>query len=172
MDKGMDRNGLMTLLEYNIYANALLLKTAANLNPDLLASQSSPSHGSARQLLHHMLSAETFFLGLCQGIQTGIDRDALPGIPEISAAWEKLAREQKAYIASLPETDLDRIVPFEIRGNALHFPVWQLLAQSFIHSIHHRGELSIVLTGLGAPLPTLDIILQFTALNGETWPST
>jgi uncharacterized damage-inducible protein DinB len=45
-----------------------------------------------------------------------------------------------------------------------------LMLQSLIHSVHHRGELSIVMTGLGHPLPTLDIILHFARESGQPWP--
>jgi uncharacterized damage-inducible protein DinB len=39
-----------------------------------------------------------------------------------------------------------------------------------MHSTHHRGELSIVLTELGYPLPTLDIIVHFAEQSGQAWP--
>ena len=45
-----------------------------------------------------------------------------------------------------------------------------LLALYIYNSIHRRGELSIVLSGLGHPLPTLDIILHFFAQSGQEWP--
>jgi uncharacterized damage-inducible protein DinB len=45
-----------------------------------------------------------------------------------------------------------------------------LLAQAFVHSTHHRGELSIVLSHLGHPLPTLDIIIPFVTWSGQKWP--
>jgi uncharacterized damage-inducible protein DinB len=55
-------------------------------------------------------------------------------------------------------------------GQTLRLPVWQLLIQGFLSSTHHRGELSIVLTQLGHPLPTLDIIIHFVEQSGQTWP--
>lgn len=37
-------------------------------------------------------------------------------------------------------------------------------------SFHHRGELSVVCTGLGYPLPTMDIILHFINQSGQSSP--
>ncbi|UCC76110.1 MAG: hypothetical protein JSW37_11425, partial [Anaerolineales bacterium] len=39
-----------------------------------------------------------------------------------------------------------------------------------IHSVHHRGELSVVCTGLGYPLSTMDIILHFINQSGQSSP--
>jgi len=56
-----------------------------------------------------------------------------------------------------------------IRNHPLTLPRWQMLAQSLLQSIHHRGELSIVMTQLGYPLPTLDPIIQFIKESGQVW---
>jgi uncharacterized damage-inducible protein DinB len=50
-------------------------------------------------------------------------------------------------------------------------PLWLLLMQAFVHSTLHRGELSIVLSNFGHPLPTLDIIIPFIEWNGQIWPT-
>ncbi len=68
------------------------------------------------------------------------------------------------------DADLDRQVQVTLRGRPFQFPMWQLLSQAFVHSTHHRGELSIVLTELGHPLPTLDIIVHFAKESGQAWP--
>ena len=61
------------------------------------------------------------------------------------------------------------IIP--IGGQDIKLARWQFLTQSLMHSTHHRGELSIVLTGLGHPLPTLDIIIEFVQESGQQWTS-
>ena len=67
---------------------------------------------------------------------------------------------RKEYLEIVNENELYEVIATQIRQQPLQLTRWQMLAQSLIHSIHHRGELSIVMTGLGYPLPTLDPILQ------------
>jgi len=165
----MNRDGLLVLYDYNAYANGLLLDTVAQLTEAKFLQVSSPSHGSVHELLVHMLEGEAFFLSVC----TGYPLDELPSLPalaDIHHAWAQLAKEIHNYLVSLTDADLAQEIEVPLKGQSLHFPKWQALVQGFVHSTHHRGELSIVLTELGCPLPTLDILLQFIKQSGQPWP--
>jgi uncharacterized damage-inducible protein DinB len=164
----INRDGLLALYAYNAYANHLVLETAAGLDEEALARQSSPSHGSVRNLLLHMLRAEAGFLTRCQ--ERLFDPPSVVSLQDIRSYWDDLARAGQDFIASLDEVKLSRELDVELRGHLFRFPVWQLLVQAFVHSTHHRGELSILLTELGRPLPTLDIIIHFARESGQAWP--
>lgn len=166
----MDRDGLLTLYSYNIYANRLVLDTVERLTEEELTRQCSPSHGSVHRLLGHMLGCESFFLSQCQGEPDAFDYTALPTLAHLRDFWRKLEQQQLEFIRSLTHAKLARQMMVELRGQSLIFPVWQLLLQALVHSVHHRGELSIVLTDLGYPLPTLDILLYFIQQSGQGWP--
>jgi uncharacterized damage-inducible protein DinB len=165
----MDRAGLLAIYHYNAYANALVLDAAAQLNAADLTRATSPSHDSIYQLLLHMLACEAGFLSICRD-------DALEKLPdfdsldELRRYWNQLEQEQQAFITGVRESDLSLPKNMEIKGQALTFAVWQFLVQACLHSVHHRGELSILLTELGHPLPTLDIILQFAQESQQAWP--
>ncbi len=165
----MDRNGLLTLCDYNAYANALVLDVASRVRPEDLAKETSPSHGSVIRLLHHMLDVESFFL--CMSRNQPPRRRAPTSLADLRQDWLALEDERRRFVADLSQPDLEQEYEISIGGNRLRFPVWQMLTQSLVHSTHHRGELSILLTELGHPLPTLDIILQFTQESGQTWPA-
>jgi uncharacterized damage-inducible protein DinB len=166
----MDRDILLALYTYNAYANRLVLETAAGLTDDEFARQSSPSHQSVRILLMHTIDSEAFFLKLCQGQPLPAQPANPPTLAEIQSYASQLAGEQESLLKSSDEASLRREVTFQMGEQALHLPVWQLLAQAFVHSTHHRGELSIVLSHLGHPLPTLDIIIPFVTWSGQKWP--
>jgi uncharacterized damage-inducible protein DinB len=68
------------------------------------------------------------------------------------------------------EEEIQERVKMKIGSGMVELPRCQFLAQSLLASIHHRGELSIVMTGLGYPLPTLDPIIQFVQESGQEWP--
>ncbi len=166
----MNRDGLMTLYAYNAYANGLLLDTVEKLSPEEFLQRCSPSHGSVRSLLLHMLECEAFFLAQCQGQRFELEVATLPSVPDIRRQWRQLERQQECWITSLTDAEWTRQVALELRGQKLVFAVWELLLQAVIHSVHHRGELSVVCTGLGYPLSTMDIILHFINQNGQSWP--
>jgi uncharacterized damage-inducible protein DinB len=163
----IDAQGLMSLYSYNAYANCLLMDVMAGMSQDQLSQDCSPSHQTALNLVLHMYECESWFLKKCQ-LKPFQEMEAKT-IPEIDASWKNLQSQQLEYISALQPADLLVEHTFEFTKNKLKFPIWQLLTQAVIHSIHHRGELSIVLTGLGFPLPTLDIILHFAGQSGLKW---
>jgi len=169
MNAFMNHDSLLALYVYNAYANKLVLDTVEQLAEAKFTRESSPSHGSVRMLLLHMLECEAFFLACCRG-QSFDGLDDLPTLADIRRRWTELEQEQQDFIASLGESDLAREISAPLGERPLCFSLWQLLVQAFVHSTHHRGELSVVLTQLGHPLPTLDIILHFIQQSGQEWP--
>ncbi len=166
----MDQSMLSALYAYNAYANQLVLETAAQLTAEEFTQKSSPSRESVHILLWHMLAAETLFLRRCQALPVPPNLDQLVTVSDLQRFQQQLAQEQSAFIATLTDADLQRETEFQIGQQPLHLPMWQLLIQAFVHSTHHRGELSIVLSQLGHPLPTLDIIIPFIEWSGQHWP--
>ncbi len=164
----MKLNLLVSLYHYNHYANRLVLDSAARLPAEQLQAPGSPSHDTVFKLLRHMLACETAFLAYSQGVEPQFSEPV--SLEEIRSQWDSLAQQTSAYLAGLDEEDLLLVRTVKWDEDELHYPVWQLLLQGMLHATHHRGELSIVMTGLGQPLPTLDSILFFTAESGQTWP--
>ena len=167
----MNKSSLLVLHNYNDHANKLVLDTAARLDESAYSIASSPSHGSVQGLLTHMLTTEFFFLARCEGkpIQPRPAEVAL-SLEEIRVTFVQVAAERRRYLEWITEELLAQEVTIPIGGNEFKLARWQFLLQSLIHSAHHRGELSIVMTGLGAPLPTLDIIIPFVNASGQQWP--
>ena len=167
----MDTHGLLTLSQYNAYANGLVFDTIARLPPEELQQEASPSHGSVVKLLLHMFAVELFFFTACQNGEGTAGKPARPStLADLRPAWADLETARLSYLGSCTQADLARQHSIRLGGQMLHYTAAQMLMQSMLHSTHHRGELSIVLTRLGHPLPTLDIILQFTQQSGQVWP--
>ncbi len=164
----MKPDALVALAKYNAWANRIMLEVAEKLSEQDLQAESSPSHGSVYRLLLHMHECEAIFLSLCR-----VTRFAAPLTPltltDLRARWDILAHEMCDFIVALTPEEMERVLRVEIAGSHYQLPVWQLLSQAIIHSTHHRGELSIVLTGLGRPLPNLDILLHFVEQSGQVW---
>jgi uncharacterized damage-inducible protein DinB len=168
----MDRSALLFLHNYNEYANTLLLETAASMDEVSFTAPSSPSHGSVQALLTHMLTTEFFFLARSEGklVNPKGAPDKTLNLQEITVAFNQIADERFKYLNWVTEEKLMEIVDLPLNGQPFKLARWHLLVQSLIHSAHHRGELSIVMTGLGYPLPTLDPIIKFIQESGQIWP--
>ena len=168
----LNKSALLVLHRYNEYANALMLKTAAEMDEPSLNVQSSPSHGSVLGLLTHMLTTEFFFLARSEGkpVSPKGAPDTTLTLSEITTALAQVAEERGKYLNWATDERLEEVVEIPLGGHPFRLARWQLLAQSLFHSAHHRGELSIVMTGLGHPLPTLDLITQFVNESGQRWP--
>ncbi|PKN98086.1 MAG: hypothetical protein CVU42_13375 [Chloroflexi bacterium HGW-Chloroflexi-4] len=170
--ENLNKSALLVLHKYNSYANNLVLQTAAEMDETAFTGQSSPSHGSVQALLTHMLTTEFFFLARSEGkpVNPKSAPDKTLSLPEITAAFNQIADERLKYLNWVSEEKLLEIIDIPIGGQPFKLARWQLLTQSLLHSAHHRGELSIVMTGLGHPLPTLDAIIEFIHESGQNWP--
>ncbi len=169
MDASMNREGLLALYEYDQRAVTMVLDAADQLSEEEFDRDISPSHGSVRSLLVHSMATEDGFLAACQGRRPEFDPAKFQKREDIRAYWDGLEQRLRSYIQEASEEELRREVSLPIWSEPLRLAVWQLLLQAFIHAVHHRGELSIVMTQLGRPLPTLDIILHFIEQSGQSW---
>ena len=167
----MNKSSLLVLHNYNDHANKLVLETVAKLDEKSFTASSSPSHGSVQGLLTHMLSVEFFYLARCEGkpIQPKNPTISL-SIEEIQITFTQIATERRKYLDWVSEELLGQEIVIPIGGQEIKLARWQFLTQSLMHSTHHRGELSVVLTGLGFPLPTLDILIEFVNESGQQGP--
>lgn len=167
----MNISALMTLHKYNDYANRMVFETAVRLSDTDLSRSSSPSHGSVQRLLVHMLGTETHFLSACLGSELDLPvSDENPSLEAVRDGFREISHQRFDYLSYVREEEIAQVVAVRIGAGSVQLPRWQLLAQSLLHSAHHRGELSIVMTGLGYPLPTLDPIIQFVQESGQAWP--
>ncbi len=170
MAGAMNQGGLLTLYEYNQRAVTMVLDVADQLTEEEFDREVSPSHGSVRRLLVHSMATEANFLAACQGHNLDFEPNNFQKREEIRAYWDGLEHRVRSYIQNSDQEELRRELDVVIRGEPLHLAVWQLLLQAFIHATHHRGELSIALSELDHPLPTLDIIIHFVEESGQSWP--
>ncbi|HVO70827.1 MAG TPA: DinB family protein [Aggregatilineaceae bacterium] len=164
----MNKDGLLTLYDYDTYANHLVLDVVARLSEAEFVRRASASHGSVRMLLLHMLGVQEGYLNDC--LQRPTERPTLQTFAAIRDYWNRLGEDMRAFIVASTDADLVQELEITLGGHPFRFPRWQMLMQALVHSSHHRGELSIILTELGYPLPTLDIIIQFAEQSGQPWP--
>ena len=62
----MNRSDVLTLYDYNYWANGRVLSATANVSPELFTAPFMVSHGSLRGTLVHILAAEVVWRLRCQ----------------------------------------------------------------------------------------------------------
>lgn len=166
----MHTNVLLDLSDASDHANGLLLSAVDDMTQGERNQHSSPSHGTVTNLLRHMFTVEAAFLHAAGGLAEPHEIPKLDSASGLREAWEDLSRTRRAFLSALSADDLAKVISLRLGGSILRLPRYQLLLQAITHSMHHRGELSIVCTQLGHPLPTLDCILHFVESSGQQWP--
>ncbi len=165
----MNQTALQAYFEYNARANQQVLATAALLPAEVLEQPCSPSHGTIRALLVHILESEVYFLNACQGkIFDNSSFMALATLADIRTHWEQVIAEGRDFLAG--QIDTERSVDLHFGEYPFYLPMWQWLHLNWVHSVHHRGELSVVLTQAGHPLPELELAEFFLRASGQDWP--
>jgi uncharacterized damage-inducible protein DinB len=160
MNERINRDGLLALYDYNIHANNTVLDAVTHLSDEEFKRESGASHGSVFQLLRHIVGGEDYLFALCQP-KSVPEEVELNTAADFRAYHERVSARNRTFLAELQDSDLDRAVTMTLAGQPYQFAMWQILTQSLYHGIHHRGELSILLTQLGHPLPDMDIIIHF-----------
>ncbi len=155
----------------DVYANQIVLREASRIDPVILEASASPSRGSVFGLLIHLIGVEVNYLGQILGGDNVLSDPARTSIAALAVAADAHYARLLGYVDGLTDVELARAVPFRFStGAVLQFTAWQLLTQLFMHSAQHRGELSILLSELGQPLPIDDIIVRFADESGQAWP--
>ncbi len=111
---------------------------------------------SAIDLAWHMVGAEHRFMdavvsGAFDFANTGRPAD-LTGSAQVARWYAGTFADDVARVAALSADQLVKIVDF--RG-LFQFPAVVYLQTAMIHSIHHRGQLSMYLRPMGAKVPSI-----------------
>jgi uncharacterized damage-inducible protein DinB len=161
---------IKALAQYNNHANSILLREASKLTAEEFANTPSPSRESVKTLLLHLFVVEAAYYARCRGDEFDFDLDAAESFHDVQKLAAETAKDLQSLMDSLKEEDFDREVTSTFGDESLHLPMWQMLLHTFMHTARHRGELSIILSQLGHPLPIPDLIVQFVDQSGQTWP--
>jgi uncharacterized damage-inducible protein DinB len=161
----MNKADILTLYDYNYWANARVLHAAARVMPEQFVVAAPVSHGSLRGALVHIFGAEVVWRLRCQ---EGISPPAMPAESEFPTleplvqSWQVEEKAMRAYLDSLPEADFERRVRYQTTtGVPYENILWHLLVHLVNHGTQFRAEASVVLTGYGHSPGDLDMILYF-----------
>ena len=161
----MNKTDILTLYDYNYWANERILEATAQVSPNQLIAPAKVSHGTLRGTLVHILGAEVVWRLRCE---EGVSPSAMPADSEftsldsLSQRWDKEEKAMRAYLASLHDEELNRPVRYTTtKGVPYENILWHLLVHVVNHGTQFRAEAAVVLTEYGQSPGDLDMLLFF-----------
>jgi uncharacterized damage-inducible protein DinB len=157
---------------YNQWANQKLYDLLARLSGDEQKLRRPIFADSIDGLLHHLIIADGLTMATLTNDMMGfrpknrLGQEILiesmvqclyPDFEDLKTARQHLDRQIVEYVETLRDAELvDPLSYFDLKGERHRLLRWQLLTELSCHQLHHRGQLSAVLHGLGQPLGNLD----------------
>lgn len=157
----MNRQDLITLYDYNYWANARILGATARVSPADFIAPRTFSHGGLRGTLAHALSAEWIWRVRCQEQHSPTalirEQDFLT-FADLHTRWQQEEAAMRAYISSLSDEQISSTIAYRnTDGTPYEHLLWQILLHVINHGTQHRSEAAIILTELGRSPGNIDL---------------
>jgi uncharacterized damage-inducible protein DinB len=163
----MNAESIRSLYGYNRWANERLRALAEALPPDRMHERLGASYESIHATLAHILAAEIIWLSRWRDVSPPklLGADDFADLRAIGARWAAQQRDMDAFLGALTSDQLAKTVAYtNTMGERYAYPVWQMMVHLVNHGTHHRSELAEMLTQLGSPPPSLDLLVYYDHL--------
>jgi|SRR5215216_3078130 len=167
----MNVHDLLTLYDYNCWANERLLTAAEQLSADEFTRTVGGSYDSVRTTLVHLLEVERGWLARCNGDAGWLEfnPDDFPSMNSIREEWKRVERFGREFLAGLSEGDLSRKVTYRFdQGEPRGLPLAEMVLHTANHASHHRGQVALMLRMLGHAPGDVDMLFYFAARLGDS----
>ena len=143
----MNKADIEALFRYTDWANARVLRQAAQVSPEQYTAAAPVPQGSLRGALVHTLAAEVTWRRRWQGDSPTslLSESDLPTFEALADRWEQEADALREFIASLTDDDLNRTVQYKTtKGLPIKDVLWHLMVHVVNHGTQHRSEAAIL----------------------------
>ncbi len=150
-----------TLIGYNAWRNALLMRTAVDLTPDALYAPTRFPMGSLGGTLVHAMGAERLWTERLTGVPTTpFAKPAdFPDLQSIARAWTPIELSLRSFALGRSEADLARVFEFRrLNGDKHSGVIGEVIIHVVNHGTQHGSEVAQMLTELGRSPGDIDLI--------------
>ncbi len=158
---------IRTLYDYGRWADEQIFEAAEGLTTEQLNTPGTAGHGSIRDTLVHLISAQHSWLSWWDGSMTAeesmtnsLDPAAYPDVDAVRALWSEVQQQTWAFIDQLTEESVEReystTLPWS--GQTVSFTLWQMMTHVANHGTQHRSEAAAMLTAFEHSPGFLDLI--------------
>ena len=164
----MKKEEILTLYQYNAWANARILNAASNLNHEQFMAPTSFSYGGLRGTLVHTLFAEWIWRRRWEGHSpTGwlMPEDFLT-FDALRKRWNTEESNLMAFIESANEEKFGSTINYHTTGgNPRQNTLWHLMVHLVNHGTQHRSEAAAMLTDFGYSPGDIDLIVYLREIQ-------
>jgi uncharacterized damage-inducible protein DinB len=159
---------VLELYRYDRWANGRLLEAVSGLSAGELVRPLGASFESIFGTLRHILWSEWRWLCRWQPAASRTpDPLEMGDLPQLTSRWSALEADQQAFLATLEESDLDRVVSYENpAGTTWSYSLAHMLQHVVNHSTYHRGQVVTLMRQLGKRPPETDFLVFFDETEG------
>jgi uncharacterized damage-inducible protein DinB len=154
---------LVTLYEYNAWADRRALEAASALSAEQFTKPLCSSFSSVRDTLGHILGVEWLWLERFQGRSPSAIPDAteFAEISSLKTRWAEFEPTLLNFVRGLSQADLDRMMEYKTMKFGIYSnPLWQSMLHLVNHGTYHRGQVTTMLRQLGGQ-PILTDLMHF-----------
>src|SRR5258708_7133187 len=133
---------LERLYDYHYWANRRLLGVVAQLTPEQFTQPVAGGHGSVRNTLVHVMSAEWGWLDRCGGPARGerLKAENYPTVDSVLRTGAAVEEKMRMFLSGLNDEDLTRNIEFTLGERNGSAPLGDLMQHGAVHAVHHRGQ--------------------------------
>ena len=157
----MNQQDILTLYQYNQWANAKILDAAANITQEQFAAPATFPHGGLRGTLVHALFAEWIWRQRWEGTSptTRWKPEEFSTFESLRTRWLQEEEQLMNFVSHVTDEQLHSTFDYRnIAGKPLTQVLWYAMAHVVNHGTQHRTEAAAMLTDLGYSPGDLDLI--------------
>ncbi len=157
----MNKQDLLTLYQYNQWANARILGAAENVALAQFLADASFPHGGLRGTLTHILFAQWIWRSRWEGDSPTfrIKPEEFPTFDSLKERWLLEEILLMKFVEGVRDEQLNN--PFQYRntrGQPKEIILWYSMAHLVNHGTQHRAEAAAMLTDFGCSPGDVDMI--------------
>ena len=154
---------MLTLYEYNAWADRRALQAAGALSKEQFAKPLGSSFSSVKDTLAHIFGAEWIWLERFEGRSPSSfpDTTGLDDIEKLKARWNEFEPGLLNFARGVTQDSLDRLMEYKtMKFGVYRNPLWQSMFHLVNHGTYHRGQITTMLRQLGAQ-PILTDLMHY-----------
>ena len=173
------RQVLVTELDYNVWANEILLEACSTRSSEELSRHLGASHISIIRTLRHIYDGERFWVRnlITRSIPDVAEMEAAgaadqcrpdPELESLRQSWPGVWSDARQWIAPLSDEDLAlELASTERDGTIIVVPRWQVILHMVNHSTLHRGQIVNLFRALGKATPRNTDLFTFYRIRNR-----